>query len=603
MSQNKTASKGAPGALGEFERTSLRVHDGISRALEPPRSTGSDPDRAGGLCLSSGLIGEFLDRRAGERLRHYLEGHASYAWKPRLALVLPQAFRAQRPSHLRDVSVALEVISAIIAHYNVDVVSDSPDAGIVSKSVVPFSQEAIAAYAGALVVLSRSLNDELSAIVPSRYVAADPCAYRMNKQRIVFTAGGAALPFVPAEESEIARDPHGCLSAFVDEDDGVDGFLESLARLRAREVPLHVTLSSRSDEAFVRRIHAFFAGDPRVEVREPELEEFAVASEFELSNEPIALLTGWNAARPRFLFNRGAYWRVGREGAPRSDFYLFRGEESNTERVLTYWLGHGSGEARPPARPATQAHEPLVSIVVPIYNRTVEIIRMAHSIYVQDYPWIEVVLVSNGSPPETIEAIRVAENYLMKRSFRVRILDLPRACGSATVPRDLGIRASSGELICVLDSDDWLEPGFFDFLRARLWCDRTLYYPRRIYHDHGRAMYAGFLFGDTSSEVGPLESVELVSSLRSRSNFMGNSGVCFARTLFERAGGIDHRLCYGEDYYLWIRCARAGGRAEETEGRANISVHPGNNELVVGDKSRLDWACELACRQELNSWL
>ncbi len=56
-------------------------------------------------------------------------------------------------------------------------------------------------------------------------------------------------------------------------------------------------------------------------------------------------------------------------------------------------------------RPATlnnaSAVEPLVSIVVPIYDRAAEIIRLAHSIYQQDYPWIEVVLVANGSPRDS----------------------------------------------------------------------------------------------------------------------------------------------------------------------------------------------------------
>ena len=260
-------------------------------------------------------------------------------------------------------------------------------------------------------------------------------------------------------------------------------------------------------------------------------------------------------------------------------------------------------QPRPASLNDAGAVVPLVSIVVPIYDRTAEIIRLAHSIYEQDYPWIEVVLVSNGSPPETIEAIRAAENYLMKRRFRVRIIELARAYGSATIPRDLGIRASSGDLICVLDSDDWLDPGFFAFLRRDRWRNDTLYYPKRFYHDHGRAMGESFPFGQTISGLGTLDSLDLAAALRHSGNFMSNSGVCFARELFDRAGGIDHRLTYGEDLYLWWRSALAGARAEEFDGRVNISLHPGNNELFVGKKSRLEAASELARSQELIQWL
>ncbi len=155
----------------------------------------------------------------------------------------------------------------------------------------------------------------------------------------------------------------------------------------------------------------------------------------------------------------------------------------------------------------------------------------------------------------------------------------------------------------MLDSDDWLDPGFFAFLQGASWRSDTLYYPKRLYHDHGRAMGKSFPFGQTISGLGTLESRELAAALQGFGNFVSNSGVCFARDLFERAGGIDHRLIYGEDLYLWWRCASAGGRAQELDGRVNISLHRGNNELLVGEKSRLETASELARSQELTQWL
>ncbi|HMD61090.1 MAG TPA: hypothetical protein VKG78_06645, partial [Opitutaceae bacterium] len=160
----------------------------------------------------------------------------------------------------------------------------------------------------------------------------------------------------------------------------------------------------------------------------------------------------------------------------------------------------------------------------------------------------------------------------------------------------------SGDLICVLDSDDWLDPGFFDFIRKSPWRDDTLYYPKKVFRDHGRAMGVNFVFGHPLSGLGTVEAVDMTSALRRHGNFLCNSGVCFSRTLFDRAGGIDHRLNYGEDLYLWWRCARFGARAEEHDGRVNISLHPGNNELVVGGDSRLEEACELARSQELTQW-
>jgi len=604
MSSETAISRAAQGVSAGSEATVLRLHDAAAPTIGALSHGAIAREDTGTLDRLRELLGSFLDRRAAERYEHYAVSHAGYRWKPRLALVLPEEFSAERPAHLHDLTAALELLAPVMDQYNVNVVSDSPDTARLFRRVVPYSHEAISASQGAIAIVSRRLNDMVGAIRPSRRVGADPCAFRVNKRRIVFEASGVEFPFARAPDCEIARNARGCVSVLLDEDDEVPSFLEALRRLRVGGLPVRLTLSSRADEDFARRIHAAFENDPRVEVRDPEPRGFANQAEFQISNDMIALLTQPNSTLTRYLFRRGEFWRVGERLPHRSDFYLLRGEESSAHRLLDTWLGD-RGPERP--RPATlndaSAVEPLVSIVVPIYDRAAEIIRLAHSIYQQDYPWIEVVLVANGSPPETIQAIRTAENYLMKRRFLVRIIELVQAYGTATFPRDLGIRASSGDLICVLDSDDWLDPGFFAFLRGGSWRSDTLYYPKRLYHDHGRAMGKSFPFGQTVSGPGTLESRELAAALQGFGNFMSNSGVCFARDLFERAGGIDHRLTYGEDLYLWWRCALAGGRAQELDARVNISLHRGNNELLVGAKSRLETASELARSQELTQWL
>lgn len=581
----------------------LRLHDVVAPAHEALRRNPTTVTNDASLGVSTEVLEDFLDRRASQRLQHYDESFAKSYWKPKLALVLPADFSADRPTHRRDLTVALEVLASAMEYYNVCVVSDSHHAARLFRNVTPYSPEAISACAGALVLLSRSLNDEVNAVRPSRYVGSDPCAFRVNKKRIVFEAGGLEIPLSPVGLIDVERETRGGVHLFLDENDDASSYLEALRSLRSRGVPLRIILSSRADEAFARQIHDAFAGDPRAEVHDAEPLYSAEQYEFRLSNEPIALLTQRNSTLPRFLFQRGEFWRLGAPGTDRSDYYLFRGEESNATGLIETWLGgrEQSGRRR---RPRVEGvTEPLVSVVVPIYDRTAEILRMAHSIYQQDYPWIEVVFVSNGSPPETIEAMRAAENYLMKRRFRVHTIELAQACGSATIPRDLGIRASSGELICVLDSDDWLSPGFFSFLRKDAWREDTLYYPQKIFRDHGRTMRKDFPFELPQAGLGSVETHEMIPAFRRHGNFLCNSGVCFPRALFVRGGGIDHRLSYGEDLYLWCRCARAGGRSEEHEGYVNISLHPGNNELLVGDDTRLAAACALADAQEMTQWL
>lgn len=421
------------------------------------------------LGVWSGLLDEFMDRSAVHRFQHYAANHAGYRWKPKLALVLPKRFSLGRPTHRRDLSVALEVLASIMDQYNIEVVSDSPDSARLFHNVVPFSHEAISASTGALVLLSRKLNDEISTIRPSRYVAADPCVYRMNEQRIVFAAGGVELAFAPASEDEIAQIARGCVSVLLNEDEDVPSFVEALRRLLGRGLTMSLTLSSRTDEVFSRQIHAALNGDSRPVIHDSEPCRFAAQSEFQISNDLVALSTQKKSPLPRYLFGQGTFWRVGAEPLRRSDFYLLRGEEATAHGLLRTWLGPRQfDESRSATAHPADVVEPLISIVVPASDQATEIIRLAHSIYQQDYSWIEVIFVSHGSPPETLEAIRISENQLMKRRFRIRVIELARAFGSATIPGDIGIRASSGDMICILDPDDWLERGFFAFLRGAL---------------------------------------------------------------------------------------------------------------------------------------
>ena len=197
-------------------------------------------------------------------------------------------------------------------------------------------------------LLSRSLNDEVGAIRPSRIVAADPCAYRINKKRIVFEASGVELPFGPADNLEIVRSARGRVSVFLDESDEVPSFLGALRWVRAQGVPLRLTLSSRADDDLAGRVHATFDDDPRVEVHDAEPPGFEDRSDFQISNELIALLTGGNHRTHSSSFV-GAFWRVNAKVPQRSDIYLFRGEESNAHGLLDAWLGRRDCDGPHPA--------------------------------------------------------------------------------------------------------------------------------------------------------------------------------------------------------------------------------------------------------------
>jgi glycosyltransferase involved in cell wall biosynthesis len=93
---------------------------------------------------------------------------------------------------------------------------------------------------------------------------------------------------------------------------------------------------------------------------------------------------------------------------------------------------------------------PLVSVVIPTYNRSWIICRAIDSALAQTYTNIEVIVVDDGSTDDTQDKLRAYGN-------RIRVLT--QANAGPSVARNRGIAAASGEIIACLDSDDYWLPG------------------------------------------------------------------------------------------------------------------------------------------------
>lgn len=93
----------------------------------------------------------------------------------------------------------------------------------------------------------------------------------------------------------------------------------------------------------------------------------------------------------------------------------------------------------------------LVSIVIPIYKTEKYLRRCIESVLEQTYRKIEVILVNDGSPDNSLN---VCEEYERKDS-RVHIVD--KKNGGLSSARNAGILVATGDYITFLDSDDYLK--------------------------------------------------------------------------------------------------------------------------------------------------
>jgi glycosyltransferase involved in cell wall biosynthesis len=105
--------------------------------------------------------------------------------------------------------------------------------------------------------------------------------------------------------------------------------------------------------------------------------------------------------------------------------------------------------------------KPLVSVVIPTYNRTQQTIAAIESVLAQTYPNLEIIVVDDGSRDGSGEAI---QRFVSQRTNGCRqILFFSQPNQGASAARNTGISKARGEYIAFLDSDDSWDPEKLEF--------------------------------------------------------------------------------------------------------------------------------------------
>lgn len=99
-----------------------------------------------------------------------------------------------------------------------------------------------------------------------------------------------------------------------------------------------------------------------------------------------------------------------------------------------------------------------VSIIVPVYNVAQYLDRCIDSVVKQTYTNLEIILVDDGS---TDDSLQICQKYAAKDN-RIRLVY--QANAGVDVARNNGLSHSTGELIALIDSDDFIEPKYIENL-------------------------------------------------------------------------------------------------------------------------------------------
>ena len=97
---------------------------------------------------------------------------------------------------------------------------------------------------------------------------------------------------------------------------------------------------------------------------------------------------------------------------------------------------------------------PLVSVIVPVYNARNSVARCLESICSQTYQELEIIVLNDGSTDDSLTIC----NQFCAKDPRVTVVDKENEGVSRT--RNAGMCAAHGKYLQFVDSDDYIEPTF-----------------------------------------------------------------------------------------------------------------------------------------------
>jgi hypothetical protein len=186
---------------------------------------------------------------------------------------------------------------------------------------------------------------------------------------------------------------------------------------------------------------------------------------------------------------------------------------------------------------------PLVSIVVPAYNRAGFVETTITSLLEQDYEALEIIALDDGSDDETSA---VLERIAQRADDRFRWGRHDNVGQAATINR--GFEQARGDLLGYVSSDDYLLPGAISCLVAAA-----------EEHPDADVIYPDFFLVDESDHVTDrIRAMQhtLVDALRLSLCYPG-VGALVRRRFYERVGGWDPRFRYAPDFEWWLRAGDA----------------------------------------------
>ena len=206
----------------------------------------------------------------------------------------------------------------------------------------------------------------------------------------------------------------------------------------------------------------------------------------------------------------------------------------------------------------TMSDQPLVTVIVPVYNAEKYLRHCLDSILAQDVESIEVITVDDGSGDESAA---ILEEYHRNHG----VIVVHQSNGGPSKARNTALGLARGKYVGFVDSDDWIEPNMYSTMCGAAEREGADVVFCNIYRNQDvrlrKYMPSGVYRGDgIAGNIYPI----LISSIRETRGEVTLRGAAwcrvFRRDMLERRGiQFDEELIYNEDGLFCVKATLAAG--------------------------------------------
>ncbi len=180
--------------------------------------------------------------------------------------------------------------------------------------------------------------------------------------------------------------------------------------------------------------------------------------------------------------------------------------------------------------------KPLVSVIMPVYNRENFVIYAIESILNQTYDNLEFIIIDDASTDSTIERIT------QYNDSRIKLIKHEKNRGAAA-SRNSGLKISKGKYIMYLDSDNVHRSKYIETMVGAF----TVLKDADVIYS-GQYIYEGNRDNLTKIKFRPLNRGSLINK-----DSIDLNVFCHTRKMYEYYGGFDNKIKIAEDWDIILK--------------------------------------------------